>query len=243
MMRAVSRSEEKMALTKCKECSHEVSKSAESCPNCGAPVKKKPKQYGCGTLVFIVIVGMILLGKFSSDETPITPQKDTYNTTKTVTPATRRNLRYAYSTINIREGAGKSHKVIGKLKRGDIVEVKNIENKWAKVSIGSIDKGYVYEPLLKHNPIPPLEISSWNWHTDSDFGTNGAVIWNVEVKNNTIRYIESVKVEFCTYDSSGNIITSDFTYVNGLSPGGTASSKSYATYYGPEKKGRIRIVK
>jgi len=227
-----------MALIKCKECGNEVSKNAESCPKCGAPIRKKPTQYGCGTLILLIIVGFVLIGVFSSNDS----NRISYTASNNKTTNSYRDIRYAHKTINIREGAGKSHKVVGQLKRGDAVEVKEVQNKWAKISVGGVEKGYVYEPLLKYNPIPPLEIADWNWYSDSGFGVNGAVIWNVEVRNNTSRYIELVKVEFSTYDSSDKLITTDYTYVKGLSPGGTATAKSYATYFGREKTGRIRIV-
>lgn len=48
-----------MALTKCKDCGHEISNKADSCPNCGAP--KEPKQYGCGTLIVVIfVVGLLV---------------------------------------------------------------------------------------------------------------------------------------------------------------------------------------
>lgn len=43
-----------MALKKCKECGKDVSKNAKACPNCGAPVSSK--QYGCGTLILVLLV-------------------------------------------------------------------------------------------------------------------------------------------------------------------------------------------
>lgn len=64
-----------MALVKCKECGHEVSKKAETCPNCGAPVKKKPTQYGCGTLILLGFIVFIFIGVFSSNDSTNTPSK------------------------------------------------------------------------------------------------------------------------------------------------------------------------
>jgi len=58
-----------MALTNCKECGKEVSKKAESCPHCGAPVKKQPSQYGCGTFILLCFIVFLFIGIFSSDET------------------------------------------------------------------------------------------------------------------------------------------------------------------------------
>ena len=42
-----------MALIKCKECNHEISKKASTCPNCGA---KNKQNLGCLTLIFSFFV-------------------------------------------------------------------------------------------------------------------------------------------------------------------------------------------
>jgi len=42
-----------MSLVNCKECKHKISKKAQKCPNCGAPVKKK-------TSMFTWLVGVIV---------------------------------------------------------------------------------------------------------------------------------------------------------------------------------------
>lgn len=52
-----------MALTKCKECGKEVSKKAESCPGCGAPIKGKSSGtsgIGCGGLAVVLIFGFVI---------------------------------------------------------------------------------------------------------------------------------------------------------------------------------------
>lgn len=87
----------------------------------------------------------------------------------------------------------------------------------------------------------PVKIESWNWYTDSDYGTKGSVRWTVEVKNISDTYIDNVKVKFATYDANGKIITSEFTYVDGLAPGGTSVRSSFATYFGTEKTAKIWI--
>ena len=76
-----------MALIKCKECGKEVSKKAETCPNCGAPLKKKTTQYGCGTLILLGIVTFILIGVFSSND------KSTTDTSTTSTPKSQEEIR------------------------------------------------------------------------------------------------------------------------------------------------------
>ncbi|MBH0088625.1 zinc ribbon domain-containing protein [Pseudoalteromonas sp. NSLLW218] len=45
-----------MALIKCKECGHKISKKAASCPNCGATSKKKRSNLGCGGLLVVLAI-------------------------------------------------------------------------------------------------------------------------------------------------------------------------------------------
>lgn len=65
-----------MALIDCKECGKEVSRKAETCPHCGVRFKKQPTQYGCGTIILLGVVVVILIGFFSSNKTstPSTPK-------------------------------------------------------------------------------------------------------------------------------------------------------------------------
>jgi len=73
-----------MALIKCKECGKEVSKKAESCPHCGAPVKKQPTQYGCGTLIVLGVVVFIFIAVFSDNSS---------TTSKPAAPKTEAEIR------------------------------------------------------------------------------------------------------------------------------------------------------
>ena len=69
------------------------------------------------------------------------------------------------------------------------------------------------------------------------------MIYTVEVKNKTSEYIRNVRVQFTSsYDAARQIIDTDWTYVTGLSPGGTASGKGYATYFRREKEAGMRIM-
>lgn len=52
-----------MALIKCKECGHDVSNKAETCPNCGAKVTPKA---GCGTIVGTIFFAAVALAAISS---------------------------------------------------------------------------------------------------------------------------------------------------------------------------------
>lgn len=84
-------------------------------------------------------------------------------------------------------------------------------------------------------------ISDWTWDSDASFGSDGAVIWTVEVQNKSDKYIESVKVGFTSYDNAGKIITSSFGFIKAIPPGTKRSNKSYADYYGTEKNAKVDI--
>jgi hypothetical protein len=72
-----------MALTKCKECGAEVSKKAESCPGCGAPVKAKT---GCGTIILGTFLGLVVLGVIGSG---LDQNKSSSNSSKPSAAATK----------------------------------------------------------------------------------------------------------------------------------------------------------
>jgi hypothetical protein len=90
--------------------------------------------------------------------------------------------------------------------------------------------------------VESLEVVDWNWRKDPGFGTDGAIIWNVQVKNNSSQYVEGVRVDLTTYDAAGKLVTSDFTYVDAIPPGGIRSEQSYADYYGAEATADVQIV-
>ena len=52
-----------MALTKCRECGHDVSTAARTCPNCGAPPVKKNSTLALVLLILVIVfVGLPFLG-------------------------------------------------------------------------------------------------------------------------------------------------------------------------------------
>ena len=52
---------EKSKLTTCKVCGAEIAKSSETCPNCGAKIKKKHPVAAAivGVLMFFVVIGIV----------------------------------------------------------------------------------------------------------------------------------------------------------------------------------------
>jgi hypothetical protein len=87
------------------------------------------------------------------------------------------------------------------------------------------------------------QVTSSNWHVDPTFGGTGAVIWTVEVQNTSASELESVEVDFITYDANGQIVNVDFTFVGGpIPPGEKRSSESFADVYGTEANAQFQIA-
>lgn len=70
-----------MALIKCPECEGQLSDKATTCPHCGysqttkkpipkplPPIKKESKQYGCGTIILLLVVVAIFYSLFDTSE-------------------------------------------------------------------------------------------------------------------------------------------------------------------------------
>jgi len=85
------------------------------------------------------------------------------------------------------------------------------------------------------------EITQWNWRKDPTFGTKGAIRWNVEVRNKSSKNLESVKVEFTTFDRNNKLIATTFSYVSAIPPGETRSDASFADIFGTEESATIKI--
>jgi hypothetical protein len=88
---------------------------------------------------------------------------------------------------------------------------------------------------------PTLQITSSAYDIDPNFGTYGAVIWVVEVRNPTSQWVESAIVNFTSHDASGTVLTSDFTFVGPIPPGETRAGKSFADFLGSEATVDIQL--
>jgi hypothetical protein len=82
-----------MALQKCKECGHEVSTKAESCPNCGSPVKRK-RGFAAGCLTVIGILMLIgFIGNLFDGGTTSKSSKSKTKTVKATKPKSPEEIR------------------------------------------------------------------------------------------------------------------------------------------------------
>lgn len=88
-----------------------------------------------------------------------------------------------------------------------------------------------------------VNLDDWNWTIDPSFaGGRGTIKWTAAVRNTSDRPVARVKVEFSTYDESGRLLASGFTYLTGIPPGGTRTQQSYADYYGTEKTADAQVA-
>lgn len=109
---------------------------------------------------------------------------------------------------------------------------------WA---VGEMGSG-VSTAGLSSPKLDAAEIVDFNWRKDRNFGTRGTIKWNVQVRNKTSQNLSSVKVEFTTYDGSGKLVASTFTYVSAIPAGETRATESYADLYGTEQRANAVIA-
>jgi uncharacterized protein YgiM (DUF1202 family) len=240
----------------CNNCGNQLRDEARFCDKCGASsesssstnaspspspqkkITKSKKSHKKLIVAIIIIIGMFIIYNLAKEKSK---SPDSYGTTSNYKKNTQ-ITKYVHKPVNVREGRSTKFKIVGKLSRGEKVKVDSLDQGWLIVYDPSNNKmGYASAKLLKDAPIPPFEVVTWNWRKDPNFGTKGAIIYTVEVRNNTNKYVSSLRVDFATYDKNGNVMDATFLYVSGLQPGGTSSDKSYATYFGNEKKASIRI--
>lgn len=62
-----------------------------------------------------------------------------------------------------------------------------------------------------------------------------------EVENLSEKPMEAVKVDFGTFDSTGNLLADTSTFVNAIPPGQSRMSEGYADHYGTEANAKVKI--
>jgi hypothetical protein len=87
-----------------------------------------------------------------------------------------------------------------------------------------------------------VEVVSSAFYPQPEFGTEGAVIWVVEVRNVTSQQIESAEIDFTTRDAAGGVLASGLTFVGPIPPGETRVAQSFADYVGTEATADFQVV-
>lgn len=83
------------------------------------------------------------------------------------------------------------------------------------------------------------EIVSTDWRADTG---EGFILWTVAVRNISSSQLESVDIEFSTYDAAGKIVAASFTTVGPIAPGETVSSEGLADYHGTEATAKFQVA-
>jgi len=161
-----------MALTKCKECGTEVSKSATACPKCGAPLKKKTSLF-----TWLVIIGIVLIviGFVSQ------PSKEE----KTVQVAQTLEQLAKTPVSNISP-------------HGELAEIFLPMSKYTDVQRENKEKeitGKVVQWKLKVYEVKKLSEDKYKIQTQADSETLGTVVY-VQVRNAQEKsFLESLKTD------------------------------------------------
>lgn len=201
-------------IEQCSECKGNVSNQAATCPHCGHPVSKPstvtaPKDRRVSLFLILALCGFVV---------------------SLFTPRLIVSLPI-FGTIAC---------AVISLFRRERAPVLPVLVLVAAIGILMLNSS-VSSGLSGSDPsaLRAVEIVNWNWRTDPHFGGKGTILWNAQVRNNSDKYIESVRLELTTYDASNKLVTTAFTFVEAIPPGG---DESYATYYGTEERAGVQVA-
>lgn len=151
-----------MALQPCRECGHEVSTEADTCPNCGVRkptqsslmaflTKSRGSRSGCGSGCGGLLVAIIGIGILAAVLIP-SPEDGSGSSSFA-------DVRYVHQATNVREGRSTDTDVVTTLAPGDSVRTGTQSQGWYEVFPGDAAArtaanriGYVYGELLAANP-------------------------------------------------------------------------------------------
>ena len=134
-------------LKPCRDCGHEVSRGAKSCPQCG---QKKP---GKGFTERHPLVGFMAIGM------TIYVVANVVSTTTTSSGGSTemvegRIARWAHVSVNVRRGRSTSDPIVAGLERGERVEVDSLVDGWFRVFRDGQVIGYSASSVLNEGPLP-----------------------------------------------------------------------------------------
>jgi len=214
-------------LIDCPECKKQVSDQAQTCPHCGVTLKviAKPKEAAQPIWLVIAAIAFVVL--------LFTPRL------LATFPVL---LALVASAISLFRGERYSKGAAGTVLALTLLVMFGTYYPSMRGGDTTASSPSSFSTTVTDDGTSSAEIVDWNWAKDPNFGGDGAVIWNVQIKNTSDRNIAAVRVQLTTYDAAGKLVTSDDTYVNAIPPGGTGSGKAYADYYGTEDKAEVRVV-
>ncbi len=207
-----------MALVKCPECSQQASDQAPSCPHCGFPFSSPSAT----------------IAKGAARRKPIF--------------ATLALLALAISLFAPRfllfmpVAAAIGCAIIALFRKERLIAIPWLVILFGVALVVVNSSSPVLENAQTAADLSNAEIVGWNWVPDPTFASDGAIKWNVQVRNKSTKYIDSVEIELTTYDNAGSLVSTTSTFVNAIPPGETRASESFADYYRTEVRANVQIV-
>jgi len=225
-----------MALINCSECGAQVSDKAEACPHCGAPIEKTASSRVRRPDVI------------SNTPPEVSPAKP-----KASAPIFLSLAVVAFLLTLTTPRLLLFFPLMGTLGFAAVSFFRKEKGRAAAVIIFVLTLGVLGTsefltsvPTTTASMTPEklgtAEIVDWNWVKDPSFGTDGTIKWNVQVKNTSTEYLDSVKVELTTYDSANKLIATTSSRVSAIPPGEIRSENGYMDLYGTEDKAGIQIT-
>lgn len=208
-----------MALVKCPECGLQASDQAVSCPHCGFPLSAPTgsiarSERKRGNAPVFATLGMLALG---------------------VALLTPRFLLFMPVTGAI----GGAVVALFRKERLKVVSWFVILASTGLMLCNSSTD--VARDAADIADLQAAEIVDWNWVADPTFADDGTIKWNATVRNVSTKYIDSVEIEFTTFDATGKLVATTSAYVSAIPPGETRSRASFADYYRTETRAEIKV--
>ena len=159
----------------------------------------------------------------------------------TTTPSTGKKGTVTASTLNVRSGAGTNHSVIGKVYKGNSVEILSSSNGWHKIKMSNGNTGWASAQYISTSGSSnngggttttpttgkKMTVTASTLNIRSGAGTNYSIITKVH-SGNTVEVLSTSNGWSNVKTSSGKIGWASSQYLSSNTNSGTTSSKAQA---------------
>ena len=215
-------------LVQCSECHREISDQADSCPNCGHPIKvpaPRAVEKNPSPIFLVLALIFLVMGFYTPRLLVFFPIVGTLGCAAVA--LLRHEPARWLAILALLGGIG-----LFSLSQADLSGLQSdAGDSGTSSTFGSMPD------------LSAVEITDWNWEKERyRTSDDGVVKWNVQVHNKSSRNIHRAKLEFTTFDSDGKLISTDEMYVWKILPGQKRASRGRADYYGTESSATVQIV-
>ena len=245
-----------MALKKCKECGHEVSEQAGTCPNCGHPLKEREIRFGMIVVATLALFNLLCLlvtcnkSDKEADTVSKTEPPTLVQSTPFPTPSEPELLDYVVNTktLTVRKEPNENSPIAMTRKKGESVygEGYKEEKVWLKVHefMDGGREGYAktsdltLRDAIPSNAVSYVKIVSFTWTADY-----GVAKFNIKVKNTSNWGIKDIQFTITYMTPSGTIIDEGKETAYELIPAGeTETVQVQELTNSQSRRASIRII-